>query len=69
MGDKINYSSFRDCFDNANIIIFDCAHSEIHQGDILKNIKNLSKKYIIVDGGGGYPELRNILPRENYLKI
>ena len=29
----------------------------------------MNKKFIIVDGRGGYPELKNILPKENYIKI
>ena len=69
LGDKIKYSNFIDCFDDANIIVFGCAHSEIKHEDIVKNIKTLNKKFIIVDGRGGYPELKSILPKENYIKI
>ena len=37
--------------------------------DILKHLNNMNNKFIIVDGRGGYPELRKVLPRENYIKI
>ena len=69
VGETIVYADLKDCFDDANVVILGCAHKEIKQKDILKYSKNLNKKFIIVDGRGGYPELRKILSKDQYIKI
>ena len=69
IGEKVDYSSLEECFEDANIIVLGCAHKGITHKDILKHLKNMNNKFVIVDGRGGYAELRKILPKENYIKI
>ena len=69
IGEKVDYSSLEECFEDTDIIVLGCAHKGITHKDILKHLNNMNNKFIIVDGRGGYPELRKMLPKENYIKI
>jgi UDP-N-acetyl-D-mannosaminuronic acid dehydrogenase len=69
LGEKVDYSSLEECFEDANIVVLGCAHRGIGYEDILKYLNNMNNKFIIIDGRGGYPELRKMLSKENYINI
>ena len=46
IGEKVDYSSLPECFENANVIVFGCAHKGIRHTDILKHLKNMMMRNV-----------------------